>query len=167
MSGLERKDKRAGRQDSRYAVCTPYSASASSCISYPTSPSTHICLPRPTSPNSSAYGAVVYPASSLPPLSPFPVPARSRGPHPYLSPPTLRPFPTRDPSWSDPGAWAHSVSYAQQGPRASSSISHKPQISPSRSDIHPVNCYLTSQLLSQSGPALEVTKTQFLQALMG
>lgn len=139
VSGLEGKDKRAGRQDTE-GTCTPYSASASSCISFPTSPSTHICLPRPTSPNSSAYGAVVYPASSLSPLSPFPVPARSRGPHPYLSPPTLRPFPTRDPSWPDPGAWAHSVSYAQQGPRASSSISRPTQtpIIPSRSDIHPV-----------------------------
>lgn len=144
---LGRRDKRVRRQESRYVhsvLRIRVLVHLISHISY------HARLPLPTSPNSSAYGAVVYPASSPPSHSPLPVPAHIRGPHPFLShraSPTLRPFPTRDPSSSR--VWhlrALSLGLSTRAPRPPSHVPHKPQTShlAVTQAAHPDNCYIPS-----------------------
>lgn len=141
VSGLERKDKRAGRQDSRYirALRTPHvlvhliSAHLLARTSAYPAPPRQIRAPMVL---------LSTPHLPFPRSLPFRCPRTTEA----LTPSSVLPLSAH----SQPGipAGLNLASGRTQsltpnkarGPRPPSHVSHIPQLSPSRSDIHPVNC---------------------------
>lgn len=130
VSGLERKDKRAGRQDTE-GTCTPYSASASSCISYPTSPACTSAYPAPPRQIRAPMVLLSTPRLPFPRSLPFRCPREVEA----LTPSSVLPLSAHSQPGIPagltlaPGRTQSLTPNKARGPRPPSHIPHKPQIS--------------------------------------